>query len=92
MRGMSLQNSPNKYEEPDTDKLKIPSEILAATILPYSKKWRSSHQGHGIPAERVNEFKRKILNIQPIMEQKTMPLIGNDRASRVLYPRPIKLI
>lgn len=89
-RGMSLQSSPNKYEEPDVDKMVIPSEILAATMLPYAKKWRTSHEENGIPSERVNDYKRKILNIQPIIEQKTMPLLSDDRASRILYPRPIK--
>jgi|JI6StandDraft_1071083.scaffolds.fasta_scaffold09293_9 hypothetical protein len=87
---MSLQNSPNKYEEPDPDKMRIPSDILAATMLPYSMKWRTDYLEHGIPSERVNEFKRKILNIQPIIEQKTMPLLEANQAARVLYPRPIK--
>lgn len=88
-RGLSLQSSPNKYEDPDPNKMVIPSDVLAATLLPYSMKWRSSHKEHGVPSERVTEYKRKILNIQPILEQKTMPLL-NANQTRVLYPRPVK--
>jgi hypothetical protein len=89
-RGASMNSSPERYEEPKTERLNIPSEVLATTMLPYNKKWRSAHQEHGIPTERIKEFKRKILNIPPMLEQKTLPLLNQDRSARVLYPRPVK--
>lgn len=49
-RGQSLQNSPEKDENKSERVLNIPSEMLATTMLPYKKKWRSSHQEHGIPS------------------------------------------
>lgn len=89
-RGASMNSSPERYEEPKTERLNIPSEVLATTMLPYNKKWRSAHREHGIPTERIKEFKRKILNIPPMLEQKTLPLLNQDRSARVLYPRPVK--
>lgn len=53
-------------------------------MKPFTKKWRTIHHELDIPKKRLNENKRKIINILPIPENKTEK---ENRAPRILYPK-----
>lgn len=55
---------------------------MAKEVLPYKKGWRTTHKQLDIPARRLNQYKRKILNIAPFIQPKQ-----EKKAPKILYPK-----
>ena len=39
-------------------------------MKPFRRGWRTTHKELDLPIRRLNEYKRKIINIAPFIEQK----------------------
>lgn len=51
-------------------------------MKPFKKKWRTIHKDLDAPKKRLKDYKRKIINIVPFIEQKE-----EKKAPRILYPK-----
>ena len=71
-------------QEVSTDDL--PSKKIEKQSLPYRRGWRTAHKELDIPARRLNEYKRKMLNIAPFIEVKE-----EKKAPKITYPKPPKI-
>ena len=50
--------------------------------LPFRKNWRTAHKELEVPSIRLEEYKRKIINIVPFHEPKQ-----EKKAPRIIYPK-----
>ena len=55
-------------------------------MKPFKRGWRTTHQELDIPIRRLKEYKRKVINIAPFIENK-----DEKKAPRIIYPKIEKM-
>lgn len=51
-------------------------------MKPFKRGWRTTHKELDLPIRRLNEYKRKVINIAPFIEQKE-----EHKAPKIIYPK-----
>jgi hypothetical protein len=81
----ALKHPEEKPQEQPEEWLNIPFYFIERIVEPYRRHWRTLHNELENPVKRLNEYKRKTINIATFAENKE-----EVKPPRVLYPMPPK--